>query len=97
VFVADLDSGTLMQVSRDVDQAWVRSWSPNGARLAFAGARDGHWNVWSVGRDGAGLLQMTDYGDEHHYVRNPEWSPTGDRLVYEFASFAGNVWTIKIR
>ena len=66
-------------------------------RLAFAGARDGHWNVWSVGRDGAGLLQMTDYGDEHHYVRNPEWSPTGDRLVYEFASFAGNVWTIKIR
>lgn len=97
VYVADLASGTLAQVSRDVDQAWVRSWSPDGTRLAFAGARDGRWNVWSVARDGADLRQLTTYGDEHHYVRNPEWSPQGDRLVYEFASFSGNVWTVSVR
>ena len=96
-FVVDLVSGGLTQISRDVDQAWVRSWSPDGSRVAFAGARDGRWNVWSAGRDGSALLQMTDYGDEHHYVRNPEWSPTGDRLVYEFASFSGNVWTVHLR
>jgi len=30
-------------------------------------------------------------------VRNPEWSPQGDRLVYEFASFAGNVWALNLR
>ncbi|HTV03066.1 MAG TPA: winged helix-turn-helix domain-containing protein [Luteitalea sp.] len=95
VHVVELATGESRQVSRDVDQAWVRSWSPDSRRLAFAGARDSLWNVWSVGRDGTGQLQLTNYGDEHHYVRNPEWSPRGDRLIYEFASFAGNVWVVK--
>lgn len=96
VYVADLASGVITQVSREVDQAWVRSWSPDGTRLAFAGATDGRWNVWSVRRDGTDLRQLTDYGDEHHYVRNPEWSPTGDRLVYEFATFSGNIWAVPL-
>jgi Tol biopolymer transport system component len=97
VHVVDLATGNSTQVSKDVDQAWVRSWSPDGSRVAFAGSRDGHWNVWSVARDGSSPLQMTSYGDEHHYVRNPEWSPQGDRLVYEFAGFSGNVWSVQLR
>lgn len=96
VAVVDLASGRLTRVSPDVDQAWVRSWSPDGARLAFAGVADGRWNVWTVGRDGSAPRQMTTYGDEHHYVRNPEWSPAGDRLVYEFGTFAGNVWVVPV-
>ncbi len=97
VHVVDLGTGAMTQVSRDVDQAWVRSWSPDGGRLAYAGAVDGRWNVWSVGSDGAAPRQLTTYRDEHHYVRNPEWSPMGDRLVYEFASFSGNVWMVDLR
>jgi Tol biopolymer transport system component len=95
--VVHLSTGAVTQVSRDVDHAWVRSWSPDGQRLAFAGARDGRWNVWSVRRDGSDMRQLTSYVDEHHYVRNPEWAPTGDRLVYEFASFAGNVWVVGLQ
>jgi Tol biopolymer transport system component len=95
-YVADLTTSAITQVSRSVDQAWVRSWSPDGTRLVFAGATDGRWNVWSVRRDGSELRQLTDYGDEHHYVRNPEWSPSGDRLVYEFATFSGNIWAVPL-
>ena len=94
--VVDLASGTVTQVSRDVEQAWVRSWSPDGTRVAFAAAREGRWNVWTATRDGRSQQQLTQYADEHHYVRNPDWSPRGDRLVYEFASFAGNIWTIRV-
>ena len=97
VHVVDLATGDITQVSSGVDQAWVRSWSPDGTRIAFAGSQDGRWDVWSVGRDGSSLQRLTTYGDEHHYVRNPEWSPQGDRLVYEFASFAGNVWALNLR
>lgn len=97
VHVVELASGAVTQVSRDVDHAWVRSWSPDGQRIAFAGARDGRWDVWSVDRHGRDQQQLTRYGDEHHYVRNPEWAPTGDRLVYEFASFSGNVWVIGLQ
>jgi Tol biopolymer transport system component/DNA-binding winged helix-turn-helix (wHTH) protein len=97
VHVVDLASGRATQVSSGVDQAWVRSWSPDGTRLALAGSRDGRWNVWTVGRDGTAPLQLTTYSDEHHYVRNPEWSPRGDRMAYEFASFSGNVWSVTLR
>jgi TolB protein len=97
VHVVDLATGASRQVSRGVDQAWVRSWSPDGQQVAFAGAREGRWNVWAATRDGTRQRQLTDYGDEHHYVRNPEWSPQATRLVYEFASFSGNVWVVQVR
>lgn len=94
--VVDLASGEVTQISRGVEQAWVRSWSPDGSRVAFAAASEGRWNVWSGTRDGREQRQLTRYADEHHYVRNPDWSPKGDRLVYEFASFTGNIWTIRL-
>ena len=74
----------------------MRSWAPDGSRLAFAGAVDGRWNVWWASRDGTRQAQLTDYRDAHHYVRNPAWSPRGDRVVYEFASFTGNIWTAQL-
>jgi TolB protein len=94
--VVDLASGGVTQISRDVEQAWVRSWSPDSERVVFAAASQGRWNVWWAARDGRAQRQLTQYADEHHYVRNPDWSPKGDRLVYEFASFAGNIWTIRL-
>jgi Tol biopolymer transport system component len=82
-------------VSQDVDQAWVRSWSPDGNRVAFAALHNGRWNVWWAMADGTRQQRLTDYSDEHHYVRSPEWSPRGDRLIYEFATVSGNVWVVE--
>lgn len=94
-YIIDLDGGTPVAVSRDVDQAWVRSWSPDGQRVAFAALHNGRWNVWWAMRDGTRQQRLTDYTDEHHYVRSPEWSPRGDRLIYEFATVSGNVWVVE--
>lgn len=96
VHVVDTAGGTPTQVSRGVEQAWVRSWSPDGTRVAFAATREGRWNVWWARRDGTRRVRLTDYRGEHHYVRNPAWSPRGDRMVYEYASFTGNVWTVQL-
>ena len=96
VYVVDEAGSVVTQLSRGVDQAWVRSWSPDGTRVAFAGATDGRWNVWTARRDGTDARRLTDYSDEHHYVRNPEWSPASDRLVYEFATFSGSIWAVPV-
>ncbi len=96
VHVVDLATGASRQISAGLDQAWVRSWSPDGSQVALSGSLDGRWNVWSARADGSGVRQLTTYGDEHHYVRNPEWSPQGDRVVYEYASFTGNVWVVPV-
>jgi Tol biopolymer transport system component/DNA-binding winged helix-turn-helix (wHTH) protein len=94
-FVIPLDGGTPVPVSPDVDQTWVRSWSPDGQRVAFAALHNGRWNVWWGMSDGSRQQRLTDYTDEHHYVRSPEWSPHGDRLIYEFATVSGNVWLVR--
>jgi Tol biopolymer transport system component/DNA-binding winged helix-turn-helix (wHTH) protein len=94
-FVIDLDGGAPVAVSPDVDQSWVRSWSPDGQRVAFAALDNGRWNVWWGTRDGTRQHRLTDYTDEHHYVRSPEWSPHGDRLIYEFATVSGNIWLVR--
>lgn len=94
-FVIALDGGAPVAVSPDVDQTWVRSWSPDGQRVAFAALHNGRWNVWWGTRDGTRQQRLTDYTDEHHYVRSPEWSPHGDRLIYEFATVSGNVWLVR--
>lgn len=82
-------------VSPEVDQALVRSWSPDGQRVALAALHRGRWNVWWADRDGTHHQQLTAYTDEHHYVRNPEWSPDGDRMIYEFGTVSGNVWVVQ--
>jgi Tol biopolymer transport system component len=94
-FTVAIDGGTPIPVSQDVDQAWVRSWSPDGNRVAFAALHNGRWNVWWAMADGTRQQRLTDYSDEHHYVRSPEWSPRGDRLIYEFATVSGNVWVVE--
>lgn len=94
-YTVDLAGDTPVPVSRDVDQAWVRSWSPDGQRVAFAALHNGRWNVWWAMRDGSRQQRLTDYTDEHHYVRSPEWSPRGDGLIYEFATVSGNVWLVE--
>lgn len=45
----------------DVDRGGVApDWSPDGGRIAFLGFHEGGYNVGVVGRDGAGLEQVTD-------------------------------------
>lgn len=94
-YTIDLGGGQPTAISRDVSQSWARSWSPDGTRVAYAALDNGRWNVWWALRDGTRQVRLTDYTDQHHYVRSPEWSSQGDRLVYEFAQVSGNVWIVQ--
>jgi Tol biopolymer transport system component/DNA-binding winged helix-turn-helix (wHTH) protein len=42
------DGGEITQLTFDHGQSWPHSWSPDGTRIAFAGFRNGVWNIWWV-------------------------------------------------
>lgn len=90
------DGGAVRQLTSEPGQSWTGSWSPDGDRIAFAGQRDGIWNVWWVSRSTGAEHRVTAYARPNAYVRAPDWSPTGDRIVYEYAEVTGNIWLIEI-
>jgi Tol biopolymer transport system component len=74
----------------------VRSWSPDGRRLALAIMRDARWSVrWLDAATGAEGTLTPPY-PPGVYVRYPEWSPKSDRIVFERGVTRGNIWTIAI-
>jgi serine/threonine protein kinase/Tol biopolymer transport system component/DNA-binding SARP family transcriptional activator len=55
------------------------TWSPDGTRIAFAGAGPEGFDLYSMNADGSGLEQLTDEaGDEIH----PAFSPDGSRIAF---------------
>ena len=73
---------------------WPYSFSPDGDRIAFASFRDGFWEIRTISRSTGKEEQLTHLEKLHAYVRYPEWSPKGDRIVYEYAETSGNIWLV---
>ena len=88
--------GTAEQLTHERGQSWVGSWSPDGDKIAFAGFRDGFWNLWWVSRSTKEQKRLTGYEDLAAYVRYPTWSPRGDQIVYEYAENQGNIWLVEL-
>jgi len=78
--------------STTMGQSWPNSFSPDGRRIAFAGQRDGVWNVYQVPVDGGPEKPVTPYATPAIYVRYPDWSPRGDRIAYEYAETTSAIW-----
>lgn len=59
------------------------SWSPDGERLVLKGwldpADEGRFDLWTVGADGTGFIQLTD---DPRVEFTPAWSPDGSRILF---------------
>lgn len=95
--VIDLASGALRQLTKERGHTWVRSWSPDGRRLAVAALRDGRWSLRWIDVTSGTEGPLTASHPPGVYLRYPEWSPKGDRIVFEQGVTRGNIWTISIR
>lgn len=94
--VVAADGGPLEVLVNDRGQSWPHSWSPDGERIAFAGERDGVWNVWEVSRRTKIARPLTRFNSPVGYVRYPAWSPNGRRIVFERQSPKAGVWTLRL-
>ena len=85
--------GPVVQLTDARGQSWPYTWAPDNERIAFAGERDGVWNVYTVSRKTKVVTQLTSFTSPAGYVRYPAWSPTGSRIVFERAQDTSSVWT----
>jgi Tol biopolymer transport system component len=69
-------------VHRIATEAYVEypAWSPDGDRIAFMGGdSSAEYDIWTVGLDGANLVQLTDSTGPDGW---PAWSPDGERIAF---------------
>jgi Tol biopolymer transport system component/DNA-binding winged helix-turn-helix (wHTH) protein len=97
VAVIPAGGGEPVQLTREPGLSWPHSFSPDGERIAFAGMRDGVWNLFWVSRTTGEQRLLTRFGKTNAYVRYPAWSPAGDRIVFEHAEATGNVWLVELK
>ena len=94
--VLDPETGAVRRVTNERGQTWVRSWSPDGRKIAAAAFRNGMWDLrWidaATGREGT----ISPPVGPHVYMRYPEWSPRGDLVVFERGELRGNIWSLKL-
>jgi Tol biopolymer transport system component len=88
--------GAVEQLTEGRGQSWPHSWASDNDRIAFAGQRDGVWNVYTVSRRTRAITQVTFFTSGSGYVRYPSWSPSGSRLVFERALESASVWTMRL-
>ena len=68
--VYDLATGTTRQITFGVGTNESPAYSPNGRHLAFTSTRTGRVQVFTIGRDGRGVKQVTRQGNNS----TPAWS-----------------------
>jgi Tol biopolymer transport system component/DNA-binding winged helix-turn-helix (wHTH) protein len=95
IFEIPLDGSPPVQRTKAPGLHWPFSVGPGGARIAFASWREGAWNVWWLDRRSGEERKLTPYQSLRSFVRYPAWSPTGDRIVFEFSESKGNIYTVE--
>lgn len=91
------DGGAITQLTSEKGQSWLSGFSPDGDKLVFAGFRDGVWNIWWVSRSTKEQKRVTSYTTLNEFVRYPNWSPRGNRIVYEYSETTGNIWVADLK
>jgi Tol biopolymer transport system component/DNA-binding winged helix-turn-helix (wHTH) protein len=86
----------MVPLVKERGQSWLYSWSPGSDRMAFAGERDGVWNIFDVERASGTVRQLTHWTGREGFVRYPAWAPSGDRIVFERSTRMSSIWTTKL-
>ncbi|MBK5291718.1 MAG: PD40 domain-containing protein [Acidobacteriia bacterium] len=97
IVVIPATGGAARALTSQRGQNWPYSWSPDNQRIAFAALRNGRWSLWWVDKKTGRQHRLTDPAPLRTYVRYPDWSPAGDRIVYEHSETRGNLYILELR
>lgn len=79
VYVLELQSGSLRNVTNDGFDNYSPCWSPDGRQIAFRSTRVGTSDIYVIDADGGNLRNLTD---RPSYDSSPAWSPDGRQIAF---------------
>ncbi|RMG55004.1 MAG: hypothetical protein D6723_03625 [Acidobacteria bacterium] len=95
------DGGGLFRVTHHTTPGYFiePSFSPDGEWIVFEADTDApdeeqRASIWKVRADGTELTQLTDGPRSSTDDRQPNWSPTGDRILFQRRSLGSDDWNL---
>jgi Tol biopolymer transport system component len=91
IFVMDADPATTndaINLTQSDESEIQPDWSPDGAKIAFAGVRNSGWEIVTLDPDGQNEVILTGDGFDGN-DEAPEWSPDGTMVVFMKESQVG--------
>ena len=88
IYVMTADGGDLRRLTNNRATDHSPSWSPDGKRIVFMSARDGHidanhgsptFEIYVMAADGGNPQNLTN---NPHYDMSPSWSPDGKQIAF---------------
>jgi Tol biopolymer transport system component len=92
----DVASGRLRLLTEERGHTWVRSWAPDGGRVAAAVLRAGLWSLRAIDVTTRRQSEMYSPDSPRVYVRYPDWSRKGDLVVFERGEIHANIWWVPV-
>lgn len=91
IYVKNIDSRVVSQLTSDPANDVMPKVSPDGSRVAFASNRAGNWDIYVMPITGGRAIQLTNNSaDDLH----PTWSPDGTRLAFCRLGEVSGQWEI---
>lgn len=93
IWILDLDTGELSQLTDDPAGDWDPAFSPDGTEILWSSDRGGHMEVWKSSLDGSQARQVTNDGVD---AENPTMTADGEWIVYASSNDAKQgIWRIR--
>lgn len=93
IWVLDLSTDSLIQLTQNNAVDWIPSWSPDGTRIAFTSNRQENYDLWVMNADGTEQMPWITLDAWDEYAR---WSPDGTRLAFASTGETSGVWNSEI-
>ncbi|HUP60453.1 MAG TPA: protein kinase [Thermoanaerobaculia bacterium] len=94
IWILDLDSGLRRRLTYTAGLDMIPVWSPDGARIVFASARGGPFDIYITNADGS--------GGERRLITSPvrkvasDWSRDGTHLVFNHREPSSDLWLLPL-
>ncbi|MCG9131935.1 PD40 domain-containing protein [Candidatus Poribacteria bacterium] len=78
IYIMDVKTNILLQLTSDAGKDWWPAWSPNGKWIAFASNRAGEVDLYRMDANGENMKRLTNRGG----CKRPDWSPDSRWIAF---------------